>query len=380
MQQSYDPAASGFLADTFEGISRTFTSIEIIPTPGHNLMARAKRYGRWWVLKGLKPEAARNEAFRQALRKELETLLMMQHPGVVQATGLERIEGLGDCIVMEYVDGMTLKQLLTTTTTMETRRRTARLLAEAVAYIHGMGIVHRDLKPENIMVTRNGGNVKLIDFGLADTDSHTVLKQPAGTRSYMSPEQAQTAQPDVRNDIYSLGLIMQEMQLGRRYRKIIERCLRPLAGRYAHADELLADIRRAEQSGSNRRTWLMVAAIAVLAVTAGLLAVSNMELRHLLNRTAEAKTEAMEALQQEIDLAGIDRHVDTLTDIRYRWPDMGERILRVNQFVYDYTNTLAEEGMSSDETAAIRETMLDKWQQWSEHIGLMTTKGYKMTR
>ena len=58
MEQNYEASASGYLSDSFEGISRKFTDIEVMPTPGHNLVARAKRYGRWWVLKGLKPEVA----------------------------------------------------------------------------------------------------------------------------------------------------------------------------------------------------------------------------------------------------------------------------------------------------------------------------------
>lgn len=70
------------------------------------------------------------------------------------------------------------------------------------------------MKPQNIMVTHNGHYLKIIDFGLADTDSHAILKQPASTLKYMAPEQAQHAVPDVRNDIYSLGVILQEMELG----------------------------------------------------------------------------------------------------------------------------------------------------------------------
>ena len=90
-------------------------------------------------------------------------------------------------------------------------RRVVVEIAEALAFIHRQQVVHRDLKSQNIMITHNGHYVKLIDFGLADTDSHAILKQPAGTLRYMAPEQAQQTQADVRNDIYSLGVIFQDM-------------------------------------------------------------------------------------------------------------------------------------------------------------------------
>ena len=82
------------------------------------------------------------------------------------------------------------------------------------------------------MVTRNGQRLKLIDFGMADTDQHAILKQPAGTIQYMAPEQAQTSVPDIRNDIYSLGIIISQLQLGHGYKKIVERCLKPIGQRY----------------------------------------------------------------------------------------------------------------------------------------------------
>ena len=201
MQQDYDSSASGYLTDSFEGISQTFTDVEILGTSGVNVVAKAKRYGRWWLLKGLNKQVASETGYQQRLRKELELLMQLQHPYVVAAAGLESVEGIGHCIVMEYVEGPTLKEWLRNGHTRKERRRIARQIAEALEYIHSKGIVHRDLKPENIIITSTGDHVKLIDFGLADTDSHAILKQPAGTLKYMSPEQMQTAVADVRNDL-----------------------------------------------------------------------------------------------------------------------------------------------------------------------------------
>ncbi len=182
-----DSSASGYLTDSFEGISQTFTDIEILSISDVNVVAKAKRYGRWWLLKGLQKDVASQSGYQQRLRKELEILMQLQHPSVVAAYGMEDVEGLGHCIVMEYEEGPTLKQWLNSQPTRQLRIAVAHKVMDAVAYIHAKGIVHRDLKPENLIVTHHASNVKLIDFGLADTDSHAILKQPAGTPKYMTP-------------------------------------------------------------------------------------------------------------------------------------------------------------------------------------------------
>ena len=243
MMYDNDSSASGYVVDAFEGISQTFTDIEIQTISDVNVVAKAKRYGRWWLLKGLRREVAKESGYQQRLRKEFEILVQLQHPNVVAAYGMEELEGIGQCIVMEYVDGSTLKEWLDGKPTRQLRLAVAYDMMDAVAYIHAKGIVHRDLKPENIIVTRNGEHVKLIDFGLADADHYAILKQPAGTPKYMSPEQMQTAEADVRNDIYSLGVILQQMNLGQRYHNIINRCMLPIDRRYQNASELLNHIR-----------------------------------------------------------------------------------------------------------------------------------------
>lgn len=88
------------------------------------------------------------------------------------------------------------------------------------------------------MVARNGGTIKLIDFGLSDADSYAILKSPAGTDGYVSPEQQKDSMPDVRNDIYSLGVILKEMHLGLSYHWVIKRCLCPMEQRYPNVHSL----------------------------------------------------------------------------------------------------------------------------------------------
>lgn len=266
---NYDSSTSGYLSNSFEGISQTFTDVEILSTSDVNVVAKAKRYGRWWLLKGLKKEITGEVGYQQRLRKEFEILMQLQHPYVVAAYGIEDVEGLGRCIVMEYADGPTLKEWLEGSTTRQSRLAIAHEMIDAVAYIHAKGIVHRDLKPENIIVTSNGRNVKLIDFGLADTDSHAILKQPAGTPRYMSPEQMQTAMADVRNDIYSIGVILQQMDLGLRYHYLINRCVKPIDRRYQNAQELQNSMLSTEGRIKKIFAWTGVLIVAALLILIG---------------------------------------------------------------------------------------------------------------
>lgn len=362
-KQDLDNSASGYLSDSFEGISQTFTDVEVLATSEVNVVAKAKRYGRWWLLKGLRKEVAGEAGYQQRLRKELEILMLLQHPNVVAAYGIEEVEDLGRCIVMEYVDGVTLKEWLTEKPTRQMRLRVMQEITDAVSYLHTKGIVHRDLKPTNIIVTANGSHVKLIDFGLADTDSHTVLKQPAGTPTYMSPEQMQTAVADGRNDIYSLGVVMQQMELGWRYHYIINRCLRPIEHRYQQMAELQHAIRSVNIRIRRIAVWLGAILIMALILMIGLqmrrvkeqddrlvaihasyqqqLGAQQRKLRQLADSTTELRLYNQQQRQKEIALetsrrkvenaisrgkalidktmrqTNIDKHLDTLTNIRY---------------------------------------------------------------
>ena len=365
--ENYDSSASGYVVDSFEGINRKFTDVEILSTSEVNVVAKAKRYGRWWLLKGLKKEIAGETGYQQRLRKEFEILMLLQHPYVVAAYGMEDVEGLGRCIVMEYTDGVTLKEWLEEKNTQQSRLTIVHKMIDAVAYIHTKGIVHRDLKPENIIVTPDGSNVKLIDFGLADTNSHAILKQPAGTPRYMSPEQMQTAVADVRNDIYSIGVILQQMDLGLRFHYIINRCIQPIDRRYQNAQELQYGIFSTEGRIKKAIAWsgvLIVAALLLLmgwqlwrtrgqeerltelnAVYQQEQKVQQQQIAQLTDSIADLKAYNHQMKERETTIktkrervkdaisngkriieksmrdTKIDQHLDTLSNLIYLWPD-----------------------------------------------------------
>ena len=107
----------------FYNFAHTFTDVEILHTSDANIVAKAKRYGRWWLLKGLRQEVAAEQRYQQMLRKELEIMMQLQHPTIVTAVGLEDVDGLGTCIVMEYVEGVTLSEWLKEHRCQGTHRR-----------------------------------------------------------------------------------------------------------------------------------------------------------------------------------------------------------------------------------------------------------------
>lgn len=201
MDQTSD---SGFVTKPFvDKSTNEFTDYVEMPCGGFNRLFRAKRYGKWFVLKGLKLEYSTNPFYRELLEKEFELGMMLSHPNIVTFYGKEHDTVAGDCIVMECIDGVTLSDFLATNPSSDIVMKVIGEILSAMSYFHGLQVLHRDIKPSNILVTRNGNNVKIIDFGFSDTDSHAILKQPAGTARYAAPEQVEgNAALDNRADIY----------------------------------------------------------------------------------------------------------------------------------------------------------------------------------
>ena len=238
MAKVYDEEpASGFVRP--DDILKTdrFTDFSTVSNRGYSQLTRAKRHGRWWMLKGLKEQYRQDAVYRALLQKEYEITSQLQHPMVVSAFSLEEVEGLGLCIVMEWVDGVTLKEWLAQGKhTKKQRRYVADMLLDALAYVHSRQTQHRDLKSSNIMLTHDGQHLKLIDFGLSDTESHAILKAPAGTEGYMAP--------DGPSDIYSLGCILRELHLGRLSCLVVGKCCSPLRSRYTDIPTIQRDLHR----------------------------------------------------------------------------------------------------------------------------------------
>ena len=185
---------------------------------------RGVSMGQYRAYKCLKAQFRDKFLYQELLRKEFEISRELSHPCIRQCFALTEIEGLGYCIEMEYVEGDTLADLLDRKAlTPETARIITAELLDTVAQLHRKGITHNDLKPSNILVAKNG-HIKLIDFGLADTDSWAILKLKGGTPTYAAPElqNGREGRGGQASDIYSLGVILGK--LGTVPRRIVHRC------------------------------------------------------------------------------------------------------------------------------------------------------------
>lgn len=229
------------------------------------------RSGRRYVLKALRPELTGAEAYRALLHKEFQLANTLDHQGIAGVFALEKNPELGECIVMEYVDGSTLSDFLKTKPTKDERRRIAVELAEALCYLHSRGVYHRDLKPDNLMITNHGHHLRIIDFGLGDSDDFEMLKASGGTERYGAPEQQSPAGAvaDAPADVWAYGSILRQLSCGLPYHRIAASCLRKDPGKRPDMPKVLRQIKR--NFRSNTATYLLIPAVLLVGIGMGYL-------------------------------------------------------------------------------------------------------------
>jgi len=186
--------------------------------------ARDIRLDRIVAIKTLRTDLARDQIFQARFRREAQSAASLNHPSIVAVydTGEDMASGMPiPYIVMEYVDGRTVRDLLQEGHRLLPERSLEIIdgVLRALDYSHQAGIVHRDIKPGNVMVTRNG-DIKVMDFGIARamSDAQSTMTQTAqviGTAQYLSPEQARGERVDSRSDLYSTGCLLYELLTGR---------------------------------------------------------------------------------------------------------------------------------------------------------------------
>ncbi|MFR1323627.1 MAG: protein kinase domain-containing protein [Ezakiella massiliensis] len=186
--------------------------------------AKCHTLDRLVAIKELKDEYASDDEFVKKFMNECQAAAKLNHPNIVSIYDFHKVEiDVVDhyFIIMEYIDGETLKDLIAEKSPIEQEQALiiAGQILAALKEAHSHGVIHRDIKPHNIMITKNG-IVKVTDFGIARATSNqtmTTTMDAMGSVHYFSPEQARGAYTDQRTDIYSFGILLYEMVTGKRH-------------------------------------------------------------------------------------------------------------------------------------------------------------------
>ena len=296
---------------------------------GYSVLYTVLSGERKLFLKALNQEQGASTENLLRLQREyklLERLYGNEH--IVRCIGWREDAVVGPCIVMEYVDGETLVDYLKTSPSNKEKKRVLNELLDALTFIHNHQVVHNDLKPDNILITHNGHNVKLIDFGYADGD-FSLDKATGGTKAFASPELVRQKATDVTSDIYSLGFIIKAL-FPHRYGGIIRKCQREEAkNRYQRILEVRNAIRWCD----------LVKWLAVLALVIGV-AVWVWP-RHEIKYESEAQVKALSQLNldsiHQVYQAVYDKYDKSLSE------GLADSSLKYNEFASFYLYDFARE-------------------------------------
>ena len=201
-------------------IGNRYEIVETIGKGGMAIVYKAKclKLNRYVALKVLRPEFREDKDFITRFKAEAQSAASLSHPNIVSVYDVGQ-DGDLNYIVMEYVEGVTLKQYMDAKGVLPWREAvdyTAQISA-GLEHAHKNGIIHKDIKPHNIMITREG-TLKITDFGIAKVISSSTIttgNTTMGSVHYFSPEQARGGYTDYKTDIYSLGVVLYEMVTGR---------------------------------------------------------------------------------------------------------------------------------------------------------------------
>ena len=251
--------------------SKDYTDLRLIHTSryGNSRVFTANYNGKKVIVKALKKECADDAACKASLKQEFETTSILDNKYIRRALDFVQIEGMGDCIVFEYVEGKSLAEHVRVGTLSEKQVKSVLAeVCEALYYLHRNGIVHCNLNPDNIMVTANDCRVKLIDIGVPETKQEADRELLIKEMEFVAPEIIKGEDFDSRADIYSLGKIMEfigERNISKQFSAVATHCTQ--FSREQRFDNI-SDVRSAITKGHSFVKLIIVA--VVLAILAGL--------------------------------------------------------------------------------------------------------------
>ena len=312
--------------------NHSYHDFNLLKTTASSKLWRASRDGKYFLIKTTKDNS---EYQIQMLRREYELSIGCDNPHIVYTFTYEYDVHEGDGIVMEYIEGRTLREYLLEKPSLASRQRIFGELLSAVNYLHKRGIIHNDLKPENILITRADDTLKIIDFGLADKDAYYVWKTLGCTPEYASPElKSQSKDIDSRSDIYSIGMIMREIFDGR-YSYIIKRCCKE------NPQQRFSDVAELQKNWNRRnRIWKSLATLFILIMIAvPTFLYADLKMEDV--RTIRYREQFIESVKTEVK-----HKFETAIDSVAKFEDEVEKYQYIRDFIEEYseysTETISE--------------------------------------
>lgn len=352
-----------------------FHDYKLLKTTAYSKLWRVSRDGKYFLIKTTKDNS---EYQQKMLRREYEISIGCDNPNIVHVFTYERNLPEGEGIVMEYIEGRTLDEFLLEKPSLKSKQRIFGELLSAVNYLHKRGIIHNDLKPENILITRADNTLKIIDFGLADNDAFYVLKTLGCTQRYASPEllsqdvrtriATSKQKIDARSDIYSIGIIMQDIFDGR-YKRIINKCIKENVGsRYS-------DVSSLQRKWNDRnKVWKYLTVIVILLVasfpTYLYLSEENAERKEIAvkeAKIAEIKSDIRAFFEDFIN--DLDSHTDAEGYIEH-----SEYLKLMSGFVEEYTQYQNDRIYSLTDDEFKQRAILEMTLIYNEYVSMIDEK------
>ena len=271
---------------------------------GNSRIFTANNHGKKVIVKALKAECANDAACKASLRQEYETTSMLDNKYIRKALDFTNIEGLGDCIVFEYVDGKSLAEHVRVGTLSEKQVKSILTeVCDGLNFLHRNGLVHCNLNPENVVVSANDGHVKLIDIGVPETKQDADRELLIKEMEFVAPEIIKGEDFDSRADIYSIGKIMEfigERNISKQFHAAATHCTQfSKEQRF----DTISDVRSAISKGHSFVKIIILVVVAAIVAALAIIYVpkirANVEKERAERRVVEFNRE-LEKIQGEL--------------------------------------------------------------------------------